>query len=132
VTYPPRWSSLEKSGRQPRANAGFRSQSFRGPLHGDENPEWPVLAGAGRNGQLTYRWPSSVRRSVRTIPAEVGLDWMTPHTWRGTYATTLDETSLTDRAKADLLARRSPSRTLTFSHGELHLDAVIFLDAALR
>jgi hypothetical protein len=29
------------------------------------------------------------------------VEWMTPHTWRRTYATILDdEMSLTDRAKA--------------------------------
>ncbi|MGH3536308.1 MAG: tyrosine-type recombinase/integrase [Pseudonocardiaceae bacterium] len=55
---------------------------LRARRHGDENPEWPVFAAAGRNGQPTYRWPSNVRRSVRRVRDEVGLDWMTPHTWR--------------------------------------------------
>jgi integrase len=39
-------------------------------------------AAAGRDGQPTYRWPSNVRRSVRSVGEQVGLGWMTPHTWR--------------------------------------------------
>ncbi len=74
--------------------------------HGDENPEWPVLAAAGRDGQPTYRWPSNVRRGVRAAREQVGLGRMTPHTWRRTYATILDdEMSLTARAKADLMGQ---------------------------
>ncbi|MDQ3886782.1 MAG: tyrosine-type recombinase/integrase [Actinomycetota bacterium] len=79
---------------------------LRARRHGDENPEWPVFAAAGRDGQPTYRWPSNVRRSVRRVRDEVGLSWMTPHTRRRTYATILDdEMSLTDRAKADLMGQ---------------------------
>jgi integrase len=102
-------------------------------IRGDESPEWPVFAAAGRNGQPTYRWPSTVRRSVRMIRAEVGLDWMTPHTWRRTYATILDdEMSLTDRAKADLMGQAKFLKDAYVSRGELHPDAAVFLDAALR
>jgi len=92
-----------------------------------------VFAAAGRNGRPTYRWPSTVRRNVRTIRAEVGLDWMTPHTWRRTYATILDdEMSLTDRAKADLMGQAKFLKDTYVSRGELHPDAAVFLDAALR
>jgi len=102
-------------------------------LHGDETPEWPVFAAAGRNGKPTYRWPSTVRRSVRTIRSQVSLDWMTPHTWRRTYATILDdEMSLTDRAKADLMGLAKFLKDAYVSRGELHPDAAVFLDAALH
>ncbi|MGH3570135.1 MAG: tyrosine-type recombinase/integrase [Pseudonocardia sp.] len=60
----------------------FATLRMHARLHGDERPEWPVFPAAGRNGQPTYRWSSTVRRSVRTIRAEVDLDWLTPHTWR--------------------------------------------------
>jgi integrase len=63
---------------------------LRARLHADDDPTWPVFASAGRDGQPTYRWPSNVRRSVRVLREKVGLDWMTPHTWRRTYATILD------------------------------------------
>jgi len=100
---------------------------------GDEDPEWPVFAAAGRDGQPTYRWPSTVRRSVRTVREQVGLGWMTPHTWRRTYATILDdEMSLTDRAKADLMGQARFLKDTYVSRGELHADAAVFLDAALR
>ncbi|MCA1708457.1 MAG: tyrosine-type recombinase/integrase [Actinobacteria bacterium] len=83
---------------------------LRARRHGDENPEWPVFAAAGRDGHPTYRWPSNVRRSVRRVRDEVGLGWMTPHTWRRTYATILDdEMTLTDRAKADLMGQAKVS-----------------------
>ncbi len=58
---------------------------------------------------------------------------MTPHTWRRTYATILDdELNLTDRAKADLTGQARFLKDTYVSRGELHADAAIFLDAALR
>jgi integrase len=106
---------------------------LRARRHGDENPEWPVFAAAGRDGQPTYRWPSNVRRSVRAVREQVGLGWMTPHTWRRTYATILDdEITLTDRAKADLMGQAKFLKDTYVSRGELHPDAAVFLDAALR
>ncbi|MGD9525623.1 tyrosine-type recombinase/integrase [Pseudonocardia sp.] len=111
----------------------FVTLRLRARLTGDEEPEHPVFPSAGRNGELTYRWPSTVRRSVRTIRTEVGLDWMTPHTWRRTYATILDdEMTLTDRAKADLMGQAKFLKDAYVSRGELHPDAAVFLDAALR
>ena len=75
----------------------------------------------------TYRWPSNVRRNVRAVREHVGLDWMTPHTWRRTYATILDdEMSLTDRAKADLMGQAKFLKDTYVSRGELHPDAAVF------
>lgn len=106
---------------------------LRARQHGDENSEWPVFAAAGRDGQPTYRWPANVRRSVRAVREHVGLGWMTPHTWRRTYATVLDdEMSLTDRAKADLMGQAKFLKDTYVSRGELHPDAAVFLDAAMR
>jgi integrase len=99
----------------------------------DDDPMWPVFASAGRDGQPTYRWPSNVRRSVRAVREQVELGWMTPHTWRRTYATILDdEMSLTDRAKADLMGQAKFLKDVYVSRGELHPDAAMFLDAAPR
>jgi integrase len=97
------------------------------------DPSWPLFASAGRDGTPTYRWPANVRRSVRRIREKVDLDWMTPHTWRRTYATILDdEITLTDRAKADLMGQAKFLKDTYVSRGELHPDAAVFLDAALR
>ena len=101
--------------------------------HIDDDPTWPVFASAGRDGQPTYRWPSNVRRSVRAVREKAGLAWMTPHTWRRTYATILDdEMSLTDRAKADLMGQAKFLKDTYVSRGELHPDAAVVLDAALH
>ena len=101
--------------------------------HGDQDPGWPVFAVASRGGHPTYRWPSNVRRSLRRVRDGAGLGWMTPHTWRRTYATILDdEMSLTDRAKADLMGQAKFLKDTYVSRGELHPDAAVFLDAALR
>jgi integrase len=98
----------------------------------EDDPEWPVFPAAGRDGVPTYRWPSNVRRSVRTAREKAGLDWMTPHTWRRTYATILDdEITLTDRAKADLMGQAKFLKDTYVSRGELHPDAAVFLDAAM-
>jgi integrase len=111
----------------------FVVRVLRARKRGDELPEWPLFASAGRNGEPTYRWPSTLRRTVRTVRAHVGLDWMTPKTWRKTYATILDdEMSLTDRAKADLMGHAEFLKKAYVSRGELHPDAAVFLDAALR
>jgi integrase len=111
----------------------FVVTQLRARWHADDDPTWPVFASAGRDGQPTYRWPSNVRRSVRAVREKVDLDWMTPHTWRRTYATILDdEMSLTDRAKADLMGQAKFLKDTYVSRGELHPDAAVFLDAALR
>jgi hypothetical protein len=54
---------------------------------------------------------------------------MTPHTWRRTYATILDdEMSL----KADLLGQAKFFKDTYVSRGELHPAAAVLLDATLR
>lgn len=111
----------------------FVTTQLRARRHDDDDPDWPVFASAGRDGQPTYRWPSNVRRSVRAVREHVELGWMTPHTWRRTYATILDdEMTLTDRAKADLMGQAKFLKDTYVSRGELHPDAAVFLDAALR
>lgn len=111
----------------------FVADRLRLRRHGDESPDWPVFASAGRDGRIAYRWPSTLRRTVRTVRAEVGLGWMTPHSWRRTYATILDdEMTLTDRAKADLMGQAEFLKDAYVSRGELHPDAALFLDAAMR
>ncbi len=111
----------------------FVVTQLRARQHADDDPTWPVFASAGRDGQPTYRWPSNVRRSVRAVREKVDLDWMTPHTWRRTYATILDdEISLTDRAKADLMGQAKFLKDTYVSRGELHPDAAVLLDAALH
>ncbi len=95
-------------------------------------PDWPVFPTASRDGGITYRWPANVRRSLRTVREEVDLDWMTPHTWRRTYATILDdEISFTDRMKADLMGQAKFLKDEYVSRGELHADAAVLLEAAI-
>lgn len=93
---------------------------------------WPLFPAAGRDGALTHRYPANVRRSLRTMRGEVELEWMTPHTWRRTYATILDdEISFTDRMKADLMGQAKFLKDQYVSRGELHPDAAIVLDSAI-
>lgn len=95
----------------------------------DQDPLFPA---AGRNGSLTFRYPANVRRSLRSVRNEIGLGWMTPHTWRRTYATILDdEISFTDRMKADLLGQAKFLKDEYVSRGELHADAAVLLDEAI-
>jgi hypothetical protein len=58
---------------------------------------------------------------------------MTPHSWRRTYATILDDQlGLTDRAEAGLLGQAKFLKDIYVSRGELHPDAAVMLDAAVR
>ncbi|MFC5142045.1 tyrosine-type recombinase/integrase [Actinomycetospora rhizophila] len=112
----------------PRFAADFLRERLAQP--GEDG--WPLFPAAGRDGRITYRWPSNVRRTLRSVREEVGLGWMTPHTWRRTYATILDdEISLTDRMKADLMGQADFLKNTYVSRGELHADAAVLLDAAL-
>lgn len=94
--------------------------------------DWPVFPAARRDGRVTYRWPANVRRTLRSLRDEVGLEWMTPHTWRRTYATILDdEVTLTDRMKADLMGHAQFLKDAYVGRGELHASAAVLLDSSL-
>ena len=96
-------------------------------------PHWPLFPTSGLDGQITYRWPANVRRTLRRVRQEVGLDWMTPHTWRRTYATILDdEITLTERMKADLMGHAKFLKNKYVSRGELHPGAAVVLDSAIK
>ena len=70
-----------------------------------------------------------MRRTLRSVREEVGLDWMTPHTWRRTYATILDdEITFTDRMKADLMGQAQFLKDTYVSRGELHAGAAVLLE----
>ncbi|HEY2176412.1 MAG TPA: hypothetical protein VGH85_21600 [Mycobacteriales bacterium] len=96
-------------------------------------PWWPLFPTTSRKGQITYRWPANVRRTLRKVREQVGLEWMTPHTWRRTYATILDdELTLTDRIKADLMGHAKFLKNEYVSRGELHPSAAVVVDSALN
>lgn len=70
----------------------FVVDSLRARRIGDEPPERPVVASAGRDGRPTCRWPST----------------------------------------ADLLGQSEFLKDTNVSRGELHPDAAVFLEAAIR
>ncbi|WP_060711023.1 tyrosine-type recombinase/integrase [Pseudonocardia sp. HH130629-09] len=111
----------------------FTATMLRRRLSAELAPEDPLFPAAGRDGRLTFRYPANVRRSLRSVRDEVELGWMTPHTWRRTYATILDdEISFTDRMKADLLGQAKFLKDEYVSRGELHPEAAVVLDNALN
>jgi integrase len=109
----------------------FTATMLRRRLSTELGPQDPLFPAAGRDGRLTFRYPANVRRSLRSVRDEIALTWMTPHTWRRTYATILDdEISFTDRMKADLLGRAKFLNDEYVSRGELHPEAALVLDNA--
>jgi integrase len=111
----------------------FAVELVRARLEGEGDDDWPLFPTSSPDGRITYRWPSNVRRTLRTVRAEVDMDWMTPHTWRRTYATILDdEITLTDRMKADLMGQATFLKATYVSRGELHPSAAVVLDSAIR
>ncbi|NMO88204.1 phage integrase central domain-containing protein [Actinomycetospora sp. TBRC 11914] len=110
----------------------FAVDMLRRRLDEPGDDDWPIFPAAGRDGRVTYRWPANVRRTLRSVRQDVGLDWMTPHTWRRTYATILDdEVTLTDRMKADLMGHAHFLKDAYVSRGELHTGAAVVLHTAL-
>ena len=111
----------------------FAVQVIEPRLQTPGEPHWPLFPTSGIDGQITYRWPANVRRTLRRVRQEVGLDWMTPHTWRRTYATILDdEITLTERMKADLMGHAKFLKNEYVSRGELHPGAAVILDSAIK
>lgn len=56
---------------------------------------------------------------------------MTPHTWRRTHATILDdEVGLSDRQKANLMGHAKMMKDTYVHCGEFHADAAVYVDAA--
>lgn len=109
----------------------FTTRMLRRRISPELGPADPIFPAAGRDGSLTFRYPANVRRSLRSVRDEIDLGWMTPHTWRRTYATILDdEITFTDRMKADLLGQANFLKDDYVSRGELHPEAAVVLDSA--
>ena len=62
------------------------------------NPNDAIFA--SRRG--TWLSPQNVRRQWRQARADIGLEWVTPHTFRKTVATLIDTEADADRAAAQL------------------------------
>ena len=61
----------------------------------------------------TWMWPHNIRRQWREARAGTGFEWVTPHTFRKTVATLIDETAGTRSAAAQL---GHASETITRKH----------------
>jgi integrase len=68
----------------------------------------------------TFRDPRNVHRWLRAVRARVGLDWVTPHSWRKTSATVLDDGGATARMIADRLGHSRVSMTQDVYLGRRH------------
>lgn len=88
---------------------------------------FPGRAGGPRN-------PDTVWRQWRQARDRLGLDWVTPHTFRKTVATILDAEGLTARQAADHLGHAQVSMTqdVYFGRGRIHTAAAAAVDRALR
>lgn len=90
-----------------------------------------LMVFAGRTG---LRNPDSVWRQWRQIRGVLGLDWVTPHAFRKTVATILDDEGLTARQAADQLGHAQVSMTsdVYFGRGRTHPQAAAALDAVVN
>ena len=79
------------------------------------------------------RNPDTVWRQWRQIRDVLGLDWVTPHAFRKTVATILDDEGLTARQAADQLGHAQVSMTsdVYFGRGRTHPQAAAALDTAI-
>jgi integrase len=83
---------------------------------------------------LGWKNPNNVRRSWRVIREEIGFGWVTPHAFRRTAATILDDEKLTARQIADVLGHSRPSTTQDhyLGRGTVNAAAAAILDSAFR
>jgi anti-anti-sigma factor len=109
----------------------FVTTLLRSRRHGDEIPEWPLFAAAGRDGQPTYRW--ALRRPPQRPrgpgSGRPGLDDRT-HLATHLRHRPRRRMSLTDRAEADLMGQAKFLEDTYVRRSERHPDAAVFLDAA--
>jgi integrase len=89
-----------------------------------------VMVFSGRTG---LRNPDTVWRQWRQIRDVLGLDWVTPHAFRKTVATILDDEGLTARQAADQLGHAQVSMTsdVYFGRGRTHPQAAEALDTVI-
>ncbi|GAA0513100.1 site-specific integrase [Saccharopolyspora thermophila] len=82
---------------------------------------------------LGWKHPNNVRRSWRIVRAAIGFAWVTPHVFRTTAATVLDDERLTPRQIADILGHSKPSTTmdLYMGRGEVNEAAAAVLHGAI-
>ncbi|MGI8311965.1 tyrosine-type recombinase/integrase [Saccharopolyspora hattusasensis] len=101
--------TLAQSDKQGRPARGAESalQTERGGLLMASRLEEPVFP----SRTLGWKTPNNVRRGWRVIREEIGLGWVTPHVFRRTAATLLDDAKLTARQIADVLGHSRPSMT---------------------
>ncbi|MCI2420728.1 tyrosine-type recombinase/integrase [Saccharopolyspora sp. K220] len=81
---------------------------------------------------LGWKNPNNVRRSWRIVREAIGVEWVTPHVFRKTAATILDDEKLTARQIADILGHARPSTTMDhyLGRGTVNEAAAAVLNAA--
>lgn len=86
------------------------------------------------SGATGYRNPDTVWAQWRKVRGVLGLEWVTPHVFRKTVATILDDEGLTARQAADQLGHAQVSMTsdVYFGRGRTHPAAATALDSVMR
>lgn len=85
------------------------------------------------DGATGFRNPDTVWAQWRKVRAALYLEWVTPHVFRKTVATILDDEGLTARQAADQLGHAKVSMTsdVYFGRGRTHAAAAVALDGAM-
>jgi len=96
------------------------------PYLGEQPMIFPSTAG-------TWRDPSNFGRDWRRVRDELGLQNVTPHSFRKTVATMIDEEGLTARVAADQLGHAKVSMTQDryMARGRAHTEVAALLDRAV-
>jgi len=93
------------------------------------NDEGPVFPAEKVDG---WRWPSNVQRAWRGARKRARYEWVTPHVFRKTASTALEEMGLTVRQRGDVLGHANLTTTQdVYTHrGDVHPAAAVALDTA--
>ncbi|MGL6236348.1 MAG: site-specific integrase [Segniliparus sp.] len=94
----------------------------------EKGAELLPLVFPAKNGSL--RDPNNTHRQWRRVRVALGLDWVVPHTFRKTVATSLEKQGFTAREIADQLGHAHVSTTQNhyFGRGEVRHDIAAALD----
>lgn len=100
----------------------------------DAEPWHPIFAAITRAGEVGYKRPSLMHGWIREMRDELGMSWLSSHTFRKTSATVLHDAGLPDRVIAGMTGHADLTTLLNvyIGRGELNPQIALALESGYR